>query len=261
MARTPKEDGVDESGGEKPPPPIKPIKLKPLSGPGALMESVKTGARRVLPVIGLSAVAGFGAGKIAQGEYRDLTGYDPSDEGHTTSSGNDAEEDQQWESHPAGRGWLGRAKRLLGKVKRKAAEGIHDSAIGRTYDEVVNELEELKQTILGVGDIIAFWVPFLLISLAFYWIARTAQKAYLRAFHPHNPVLAHNVKALGVGIDELGSRVNYLLARAGDMKDPVALQATLDDLTRQMEALKTQMRAIPGFPIENKDGGVEPKNG
>lgn len=268
MAPT-KKPPEDEGSNEKPKR-VEPVELAPMTGVGAYREQVKTKLRRAVPLVVLATGAGLASGKIAQNKYRDVTGFDPDEPIEEASSDldndeSDEPEDDLDDEDEGRRGYVEKMRRGGKKLLRRAKEAASDNVVTRTYHDIENQWKAFKRFILETGDAIAFWVPFVTVALAFYWISRKIQAAYLRRFHPHDPVIVRNFEALARKTDELRGVANYLLAR-GAPQDPVAARADLDDLARRVgeieDALRGPAQALEaGTPTELPPATSEPTTG
>lgn len=169
--------------------------------------TVKSALGRQIPVLLVAGAVGIGAGGIAQDKYRDFTGYDPN---KVQEEEINEDERQEEEDKEKPKGLAAKALQKLKDAKDWTADKISQTAIVKKYKESVQELKDMYQKMLEMGDKVAFWLPFLLTFLATVILANKAIGIKKSLTERADPVVERNMQAMEKKLNELIERVNVV---------------------------------------------------
>ncbi|MBU0705992.1 hypothetical protein KJ657_01810 [Patescibacteria group bacterium] len=210
----------------------------------------------------VSAGAGHAAGKYAQSEYREATGYSPYQvaqietkipkiTGQTQTPGKkEVPENETWFERKQRE-----AKEELEKVKKwadkEAGEKMEKLPVVREYQEVVREMRELKQQALETGDEIAYWLPFLLMFLTCIKLARITIAANRAIKKFMDPERSKKLDAVEEKMNEMIARLNELAESnqnaplpAGDKEEMKALERDFTEVSGIIDLEPDETSAI-----------------
>jgi len=225
---------------------IEPLKIEAINGVRATVKSVLS---RQIPIIIVAGAVGVGVGGIAQDKYRDFTGYDPD-----KMQDEEIDEDEKQKEEDKPEGLMAKALQKLKDAKDWTADKISQTAIVKKYKESVQELKDMYQKMLEIGDKVAFWLPFLLTFLATIILANKAIKIKKSLTERADPVVERNMQAMEKKLNELIKRVNVVSKQNFvTAEQQVEVMFEMQQLMRTFEAQKPAVeKEISELPVKLK---------